>query len=230
MSMDEATQELLPIRRQESLGDQAYQALKEAIIGGMFEPGYKLTVRTIAEQFAVSTTPARDAIHRLINDGAVVYAGPKTVILPQLSLDDFKEVTSIRIALEGLAAELCVAHISDEDVSSLLEMQARLNQALDRRDYRAVLSANRDFHFMLYQRSRLPRLVAMIESLWLRIGPTLIGLYPDFAVSRRGVSNHLMAIDGLEKRDPAMVRNAMQNDIRDGFERLQYSVDRRERK
>ena len=56
--------------------------------------------------------------------------------------------------------------------------------------------------------------------MWLRIGPSFNGLYPEFAQSRRGVSNHLAAIKGLRRRDPEAVRAAMENDIRDGYRRF----------
>ena len=54
--------------------------------------------------------------------------------------------------------------------------------------------------------------VAAIESLWLRIGPSFHGLYPDFALNRRGVSNHLAAITALKAGDGAKVRQAMEQD------------------
>jgi hypothetical protein len=59
----------------------------------------------------------------------------------------------------------------------------------------------------------MPRLVAIIESMWLRVGPAFHDLYPEFAQSRQGVSNHLAALSGLRERDPAAVRAA----IRGGF-------------
>src|ERR1700747_2617443 len=70
---------LLPIDRQTSLGELAYASLKEAIVRGEFSAGQKLTVRAVANALSVSTTPARDAIMRLIGEGALVNIGPKTV-------------------------------------------------------------------------------------------------------------------------------------------------------
>lgn len=60
----------------------------------------------------------------------------------------------------------------------------------------------------------------MIESLWLRIGPSLHNLYPEFAEEKYGVRNHEMAMEALEERDAASLRAAMENDIRDGYRRL----------
>ena len=71
----------------------------------------------------------------------------------------------------------------------------------------------------------MPRLTAMIESLWVRIGPSLNDLYPEFATSRVGVSNHMEAMAGLETSDPARVQAAIEKDIRDGYRRLVTRVE-----
>lgn len=90
------------------LGDVAYREMKERLIRGEYKPGKKLTVRAVAEDLGFSSTPARDAINRLTGEGALVYSGPKTVIVPVLNEDSLREITLIRLALEGLAAQLAV--------------------------------------------------------------------------------------------------------------------------
>ena len=57
------------------LGEAAYDALKDRISRGVYRPGDKLTVRSVAETLGVSSTPARDAINRLTAENALVYAG-----------------------------------------------------------------------------------------------------------------------------------------------------------
>jgi len=211
---------LLPIDRQTSLGELAYGSLKEAIVRGEFSAGQKLTVRAVAEALEVSTTPARDAIMRLIGEGALVNAGPKTVIVPPLNLAALDEVTSIRLVLEGLAAGTAADRISNDAAAELHELQRQINAALDTGNYSAALKANKAFHFLIYEAAQMPRLVSMIESLWVRIGPSLNDLYPEFATSRVGVSNHVEAMAGIEARDKARVQAAIEKDIRDGYRRL----------
>ena len=77
---------LAPLDRRNSLGELAYESLKDTIIRGQFAPGAKLTVRSVAQALGVSTTPARDAINRLIGEGALANLGPKTVVVPIMSI------------------------------------------------------------------------------------------------------------------------------------------------
>jgi DNA-binding GntR family transcriptional regulator len=211
---------LQAIDRQGNLGERAYQKLRDSISRGAFSPGEKLTVRAIATSLGISTTPARDAINRLIGEGALVNSGPKTVIVPILTIDSLKEITAIRLELEGLAAENAAMNFSNEEIDSLEAIQISLGQALDESRYSDALRHNKEFRFSIYDHAKMPRLVAMIESLWVLIGPSFNNLYPDFAISRQGVANHMAAITGLREQDPSAVRAAIENDIRGGFRHL----------
>jgi DNA-binding GntR family transcriptional regulator len=215
---------VVQIDRQSNLGEIAYERLKQVIVGGSFPAGEKLTVRSVAAALGVSTTPARDAINRLLAEGALVNEGPKTVILPTLTLASLEEVTATRLALEGLAAERSVGAVTAADIVELKRLQAIINDGLDRGSYTEVLSANREFHFLIYRRSGWKRLVGLIESLWLQVGPSLNGLYPDFAKSRKGVANHMAAFKGYKKKDPAAVRAAIEQDIKDGYASLKAYI------
>lgn len=207
-------------RAPEKLGDAAYRQLKERIIRGVYRPGHKLTVRAIAQDLDVSTTPARDAINRLTSEGALVHSGPKTVVVPVLDATAIREITLTRLALEGLASEQAAQHGTFADAEELKDLQRLINSALDEKRYAEALWHNKEFHFTIYRLSGLPHLVSMIETLWLRIGPSLHNLYPEFAEEKYGVRNHEMAIEALEERDAASLRAAMENDIRDGYRRL----------
>lgn len=210
-----------------NLGDATYEALRDRLTRGGYRPGDKLTVRSVAEALGVSSTPARDAINRLVADNSLVYAGPKTVIVPVLTEADLKEITHIRLALEGLAAELAIERCRSEDVENLIEIQTKINSALLAKSYAAALWHNKEFHFLVYRLSGMPHLVAMIEAQWLRVGPSFYGLYPHFAEERQGVRNHQMAIEAMLDGDRGALRAAFENDIREGYRQLRSALQKR---
>jgi DNA-binding GntR family transcriptional regulator len=219
-----ALKELNPVEKQSRLGDLAYREMKERLIRGAFEPGRKLTVRAVAEGLGVSSTPARDALNRLSFEGALVYAGPKTVIVPFLTPEALQEITLMRLALEGLAAEHSVKNIAERDIGELEAIQVKINNALEKKQYMDALWNNKEFHFTIYRLSDMPHLISVIETLWLRIGSSFHDLYPEFAVARYGVHNHRSAIEGLKDRDSGAVRAAIESDIRDGYRRLRKAI------
>lgn len=218
---------LEPLRKQARLGDMAYEVMKERLVRGAFEPGRKLTVRAVADALGVSSTPVRDALNRLSAEGALVYSGPKTVIVPYLTMEALQEVTAMRIALEGLAAERGAAQTPPDLIGSLEKMQETINEALEKKRYSDALWTNKEFHFAVYRCSGMPYLLSMIESLWLRTGPSFHDLYPSFAIHKYGVHNHQMVIESLRENEPSGVRMAFENDIRDGYRRLRQAIQTR---
>lgn len=212
-----------------SLGERAYTSLKEAIAGGRFSPGQKLTVRSVAHALSVSTTPARDAIMRLIFEGALVNVGQKTLVVPTLTLAALDEVTSIRLPLERFAARVATERIAGETVEELKALQLKIAAALDAANHASALAANKAFHFLIYESAQMPLLVSIIESLWIRIGPSIRDSFPELAHFRSDLSNHMEAIAGLENHDKARVQAAIEKDIQDDYQRLLSSIRERSR-
>jgi DNA-binding GntR family transcriptional regulator len=217
---------LAPIDRDKSLGAHVYDRLKRALMSGAFQPGQKLTVRAVAENLQVSVTPAREGLNRLIDQGALEMPSAKTILVPKLTVAALKEVATIRRSLEGTAAELATANFGPTDIANLLSLQAELESAMNSGDFRRVLDRNEAFHFGVYEKCGMPRLVGLIEGQWLRVGPSLNMLYPEFAVSRRGVSNHMRVLEGLQKGDAQAVRAAFEHDIDDGYATLSAALDK----
>lgn len=213
-----------PIQRDKTLSEHAYDRIRRALMTGVLKPDQKVTVRAIAGALDISITPARDALTRLISEGALEAVGLKTVIVPPLTLAVLDEITAIRLSLEGLAAERGAVNFTRAEVDEIEAMQTLLVGAMDKQNYTSVLEHNEAFHFAVYRRSELPRLVSMIESLWLRIGPSLNLLYPTFAIERHGVSNHKTVLKALRQKDGAAVRAAFEKDIKDGYQRLKVAV------
>lgn len=224
-----ATLPLDHIDRRVSLGERAYISLKEAIVGGQFSAGQKLTVRSVAHALSISTTPARDAIMRLLSEGALISAGQKTVMVPTLTLAALDEVTFLRLTLEGFAAQAATDRIAGETVEELKALQLQLDAAMVAANCAGAMTANKAFHLLIYQSAQMPLLVSMVESLWTRIDASIRGFYPELATSRSGLSNHMEAIAGLEDHDKTRVQAAIEKDIKDEYQYLVSGITKRRR-
>lgn len=213
-----------PVKRYDTLADRAYEQLREALMTGSFRPGQKLTIRKIAAVLGVSATPARDAISRLLSEKVLETDANRNVFAPRLDEDKLGHLYTLRIALEGLAAELGASNLDENKVRELERVQLSLIAAMDRQDYQRVLIENEKFHFGIYNQSGNPMLVEAIEQLWLKLGPTMNFLYPSYNHSRKGVSHHLAVVDALRGGIPAQVRMAIENDLRDGEAELRNAL------
>ncbi len=212
--------ELQPLTDKNTLSERVYRQLKRALKAGAFEPGQRITNRAVASALDVSMTPAREALWRLVAEDALEVVGPKTIVVPNLSPKRYDEISGIRQALEGMAAQAAAERADAAFVDDLQTIQMTFAELRARRDYRAALEMNEAFHFSLYERADQPRLLTMIESLWVSIGPSLSLLYPRFDSREDGVRPHQDVIRGLRAGDPARVRSAIEEDIRIGRDKI----------
>ncbi|WP_308216130.1 GntR family transcriptional regulator [Pseudonocardia humida] len=93
-----------------SSGDQAYAAVREAIMTGVLPRGGKVTERGLAESLKISPTPVREALRRLEQDRLVKREGPRSVRVAQFDDAESLQITMIEDALRALAARLAAVN------------------------------------------------------------------------------------------------------------------------
>ena len=192
---------------------EVYQRLREALLAGQLPPGQPISIRYLAQMLAVSTTPVREALRRLEADRAVVSGANRTLTVPLLSLADLREMRKIRLALEGLATEEAAALVSETELEELGRLCSRMDAAAASHDFDGYLQSNWRFHRVIYGASRSDLLMAMIEGLWLRVGPFIRLALPRPGHLQHSMSCHWTALAALRRRDPAAARAAISEDI-----------------
>ncbi|MFJ8148702.1 GntR family transcriptional regulator [Streptomyces sp. NPDC096048] len=114
-----------------TLGDQAYAAIREAIVSGVLKRGQKVTERGLAESLDISATPVREALRRLEQDRLVERTGPRSVRIAKYAEEELREFSMIGDSLRALAARLA-AH------KSTAEQTRQMRSVLDRADQMRV--------------------------------------------------------------------------------------------
>jgi len=162
--------------------------------------------------------PVREAVARLVADGALTVAPNRAVTVPIMTLAAFRELTDVRIAVEGFAAERAASARSAADLVMIRRFDAafRYQCRAAEPDPAAAMAANRDFHFAVYAASRLPRLVKIISGLWLQVGPLLnldMRLSPERLTIGGAEAHHGRCLAAIADGDGAAARQAMTADI-----------------
>jgi DNA-binding GntR family transcriptional regulator len=207
-------QQTLP--RPETLAEAAYEHVAASLMDGAYVPGDRVATRGLAADLGVSATPAREAMLRLVSEGALELRNARTIVVPMLSGARLREVYCLRYALEQMAAEHAAPLITDDDVKKLERGQERMRAAYAREDYRTVFQENREFHFRIYAAAAMPLVVTFIQAAWLRIGPTFRLLYPTLAVPADALRIHDVAIAAARARDGAKLADAIREDLQRG--------------
>ena len=200
-----------PTLDHENLSTAVYGALCDGLMQGRFQPGDRLKIRDLAEQFGTSVTPIRDAILRLANDEAVTFRSPRDIRIAGLSQERYREIRAIRVRLEGLAAETAAQVATSADIQALEQIVRENEAAIAAGDRLTGTQLNQAFHFMLPQIAGLPVLTSILRRLWLQMGPHISGAY--LAGGRAMIDHHYPVIEALKRHDPAAASMAIVDDI-----------------
>jgi len=202
----------------ETLASQVLAQLRTRLITGMLAPGDKLSLRPLALQLGVSMQPVRDAVTRLVAERALEVTPKRAVQVPLMSLPQFRELTAVRLCVEGFAAERAALLRGSKEGPVMRRHEAAFRRESKRRtpDIDAAIVANANLHFAVYRAAGMPALVAIIEGLWLRIGPVLnLDLRDGAGRLASGVAMrcHDAMVDAITRGDSQAARAALLEDI-----------------
>lgn len=160
------------VTRGESLGAQVARVLRQRIVRGELAPGARLTEEALAEEFAVSRGPVRDALTQLSFEKLVEVQRPRGVYIVGLTSDDVDQLYSLRGALEQLALSRAMRVDDEERWRPMADAVQRMAQAADAADHAAFVTADLDFHSQIYALADHPRL----QGAWNQYLPTFAAL------------------------------------------------------
>jgi DNA-binding GntR family transcriptional regulator len=199
--------------------DRVYRSLRTRIMHGELEPGTSLTLRGIGREYSVSMTPAREAVRRLAAEGALVLTASGRVSTPELSNDRIEELAALRALLEPELAARALPRAHIALIERLEMIQASIAQAIAREDAVGYLRTNLEFHRTLYLRAQAPAILALAETVWLQLGPTMRKLYGRL---RRTDAPHFhrLIIAALKAGDEPGLRLSVRMDVTQGLKLL----------
>jgi len=168
--------------------------------------------------------PVREAVYQLVADQALEVAPNKSVRVPQLSAEQFAEITRIRLEIEGFAAQQAAVNVSAELIQSLRVLNDRLSEAMEQPGSKVdAVRLNKELHFSIYAAAQMPMLIKIIETMWLRIGPILnydLRVGSERTFKKIAVKHHDDLISALEEKNPTAARVALCGDIDGAFKSI----------
>lgn len=209
-----------------SLGERVYAELQTSIIVGDIQQGAIFNEAELAVRFSVSTSPVKEALSRLRQDGLVRVIARRGYAVTELTLQDFHDLIEIRIILEGAACELAAPRVTDGHVARMRELSSVGLDVTDGQSRRVFTQANQDFHELIPTIAGNARLLKSIQQNSVDMQRML------FSEIARGdevglVHDHDDIIEALARRDPRGARDAMFHHIIQARDRVINRMMRR---
>jgi DNA-binding GntR family transcriptional regulator len=201
-----------------TLGERVHKHLRELLMNGDLAPGQKMSLRSVAETLGISMTPVREAVARLVADQSLEVLPNRAVRVPPMTRSRFRELTRVRAAIEGFAAEEAARSRTATDLVAMRSFEQAFLAEAGSSEPRTghAIRANKALHFAVYRATGLPTLVGVVEGLWLKIGPVLnldLRVSPERLRTGGAVEHHRRLLAAIEAGDPTGARDALVNDI-----------------
>ncbi len=199
--------------------ERVYRALRQQVMHGEIGPGQALTLRGIGRQFGTSMTPAREAVRRLVAEGALALSASGRVATPSLTPERIEELAALRALIEPELASRALPRAHFALIDRLAAINALTAEAVARADATAYVRTNLEFHRTLYLRAQAPAMLGLIETVWLQLGPTMRAVYHRLA-RREAPPHHRMILAALKAGDEPGLRLAVRTDVTQGLRHL----------
>jgi DNA-binding GntR family transcriptional regulator len=153
------------LREYQSITDVVYYRIRDMILGGELADDEPLPQEALAERLGVSRIPVREAYQRLERDGLLTFRPRRGAVVAGLSVDEVREVFSLRVLLETDVLRRAVPAMTADVVDRARDALEASSDAVVRRDFSAWVQRNREFHLALYAPAGRPRALAIIHDL-----------------------------------------------------------------
>lgn len=208
----------------EKLVEQLAEKINFKIATGEYPPGARLRQEALADEFSVSRTPIREALRQLEVQGIILHVANRGAVVRSPDIREIREAYEVRAELEGLAIELAVKWITDEQIERMKRAQIRMVRAFSKAGHISKMStkkapnwveANDEFHGVVLEASGNRRLRQIIQNLHVSFirKVMLSALAMHGRQMRENIAQHEIILETLERHDATEARRLMRHHI-----------------
>lgn len=157
--------------RSPSLAERAYRIIRQQILRAEIPPGEKLKIEVLEREHALSSSPLREALNRLVAERLVVADDRRGFRAASMSVADLQDITNFRLVVELAALAQSIANGTDEWEGATVAAFHGLKKVRERlRNDGTVLNEwtekHKAFHIALVSAAASTRLVATCSILF----------------------------------------------------------------
>ena len=154
------------LQPQQTMVEQAYGAILDAICEGRLEPGERLTQEGIAQKLQVSRQPVGQALLLLKQQRFLVEAGRRGLMVAPLDREFMRWIYELRLGIEPPAAGLAARNATPADIERGTALVATGQRAVRAGSIGELIAADMAFHMYLYEISGNGLFVDTMRELW----------------------------------------------------------------
>lgn len=146
-----------------SLVDQVYEKIRERIVQLKIPFGSKLNVSKLQEEYGVSSTPVREALNRLLNEGLIEFENNVGARVIDLREEDIRSIQELQFAYELAAARLAMKKGNLKQMAD--EIEGYINEYRASTGVKESCICIRKIHDVFYNNADSPLILSKTSSI-----------------------------------------------------------------
>jgi DNA-binding GntR family transcriptional regulator len=195
--------------------ENIYETLVDGIVAGRMAPGEPLVEQALAEQFGVSRTPVREALHRLEQANLAVRGARRAFVVRRMAPEDLAELFEAAGEVESALAALSAHRMTEIERRTLVAIVDEGHACDDPAAYGQI---NTRFHDAIKAGARNTILAGTLDELNLR---TSAWRAANFVEDRRRLSTsraeHRAIADAILAQDAEATRRLMRSHVASSY-------------
>ena len=198
------TKNLLENTGHGSLGNKIFTVLRDKILNEEYTQGQKLNEVALSKELNISRTPIREALKQLELE----------VYVLGFSHRDIDDMLEIRYALEGLAIQLAIERINDEELEKIKEVYDLMEFYAEKGDQEKFNEINIAFHEAIYRCTQSKYFEQLLTDInyYIHVTSRHSIRQPDRLIS--AAQEHREIYEAILARDKDLAKEKIQNHIR----------------
>jgi DNA-binding GntR family transcriptional regulator len=200
---------------------EAYNRIREFILTYKIKPGHRLDHEYLRKEIGVSTTPIREALNRLMEEGFIFQIKNRGYFVSDLSIEELENLYEVREALEVFA----IRKILREGRKITKALKREIDKTMDlyfkyahEEPYRNRLPLDQKFHVNLAKLSNNSLLSTMLENIFEKVNykRRVVELHPQRG--KEASKEHYKIFDLFLEGNEKKLIECLQGHIRKGKE------------
>lgn len=209
------------------LQTMVYRNILDAIIRLDLKPGERLVENSLAAQIGVSRLPVREALRQLEREQLVILRPRRGAVVAPLTARDAREIYTLRMTLEGMAARLAAENASNEDSHAMGETIQTIDEAMANRDYLTAGATGTKLHQQILVASNHRKLAVVMHTIGHHVARlrTLQRMSANESTIEKAAAGHRAIFEAISHRQAGRAEFLMSEHIRVAIERIVPILD-----
>lgn len=191
-------------------------ALRRAIVLGELQPGVHLEEPALAQKFAVSRVPVREAMARLAGEGLIRSEPRRGAFVIGFSPEDITDLYECRRLVELAAIRHAAERIDGPGLARLSALVQQMDAALQRKQLHLVADPDVEFHRQTVAAAGNKYLLSLWQPMAGLIGTILSITDTSYRDMPRAVASHRSIVDALAARAADRAVHLLQEHLDNG--------------